>query len=119
MTDTNHQKTASASGSSNAPRNRGRKLRTPFRRRRGDAQQQVDNERSASNHRKKAEHQDQPAASGPERPDAGRASRRRSRPGAQRAGKTANRGRGRRAPGTEQDQEATQALSYLERAPQT
>lgn len=105
-----------------APRSRGRKLRTPFRRRRGDAPHAADTQKGGTSSDKgQAARSGEGGQSRSGRPNDRQAqsSRRRSRSAGQRAGKTAGRARGGRAPSREQDQEANRALSYLDRVQAT
>lgn len=129
MTETTHSKTASGPGASApessadtrkaTPRNRGRKLRTPFRRRRGDAQQNA-TDKTSSGSSQPARTPHQPSASADAGgPKAGRSSRRRSRPAGQRASKTAGKGRGHRTRTPENDNDTAQALAYLGRVEPT
>ncbi|HLR12391.1 MAG TPA: pseudouridine synthase [Burkholderiaceae bacterium] len=106
-----------------APRNRGRKLRTPFRRRRGDAQHNADADKSTSSSGNAPRHATRPSAGGGEAAgsEANRSSRRRSRPSGSRARKSAGKtGRPQQRVHTpDNDKEASRALAYLGQAQPT
>lgn len=141
MTDTNdHAQTAQSgpaasdkSGNtpqgSAAPRGRGRKLRTPFRRRRGDAQPGSGSSEAATPDSRGAAPAESPDAKGPRQNTAGSGQRR--GPGASKTGRRRGKGAARKEAPKEhaqalspedlaaQEREAAQALAYLGSAEQT